>query len=168
MSRVFHKPVILVSTTELAVKHPAQCCIFLSSTCCFNYPKQLTSSQRPHWMNKAKLTEPIVLYHDVLSWYNYNFKSIKKCFRNLIKNHGMCFCIQIRVARLEQLEKELHDAQSSRGAQEKNALPETQVTHTHFFHHIMPNIIMPHLSFITSGVGKFTVTILQSFDLSSL
>ncbi|XP_021335660.3 adenomatous polyposis coli protein 2 [Danio rerio] len=35
---------------------------------------------------------------------------------------------QIRVARLEQLEKELHDAQSSRGPQEKSALPETQST----------------------------------------
>uniref|UniRef100_A0A671QUC8 Adenomatous polyposis coli protein 2 n=1 Tax=Sinocyclocheilus anshuiensis TaxID=1608454 RepID=A0A671QUC8_9TELE len=37
---------------------------------------------------------------------------------------------QIRVARLEQLEKELQEAQSSRGPQEKSALPETQVTHT--------------------------------------
>ncbi|RXN09252.1 adenomatous polyposis coli 2-like protein [Labeo rohita] len=35
---------------------------------------------------------------------------------------------QIRVARLEQLEKELHEAQSSRGPQEKSALPETQST----------------------------------------
>uniref|UniRef100_A0A673HB61 Adenomatous polyposis coli protein 2 n=1 Tax=Sinocyclocheilus rhinocerous TaxID=307959 RepID=A0A673HB61_9TELE len=34
---------------------------------------------------------------------------------------------QIRVARLEQLEKELQEAQSSRGPQEKSALPETQV-----------------------------------------
>ncbi|XP_016414693.1 adenomatous polyposis coli protein 2-like [Sinocyclocheilus rhinocerous] len=35
---------------------------------------------------------------------------------------------QIRVARLEQLEKELQEAQSSRGPQEKSALPETQST----------------------------------------
>ncbi|XP_067288499.1 adenomatous polyposis coli protein 2 isoform X3 [Pseudorasbora parva] len=35
---------------------------------------------------------------------------------------------QIRVARLEQLEKELNEAQSSRGPQEKNTLPETQST----------------------------------------
>ncbi|XP_051529205.1 adenomatous polyposis coli protein 2-like [Myxocyprinus asiaticus] len=33
---------------------------------------------------------------------------------------------QIRVARLEQLEKELQEAQSSRGCQEKSVLPETQ------------------------------------------
>lgn len=57
-----------------------------------------------------------------------------ECCRYCIINHCMCFCIQIRVARLEQLEKELHEAQSSRGLQEKSALPETQVTHTPVLH----------------------------------
>uniref|UniRef100_A0A8C2K2Y5 APC regulator of WNT signaling pathway 2 n=1 Tax=Cyprinus carpio TaxID=7962 RepID=A0A8C2K2Y5_CYPCA len=44
---------------------------------------------------------------------------------------------QIRVARLEQLEKELQEAQSSRGPQEKSALPETQVTHTPLYSYIV-------------------------------
>lgn len=47
-----------------------------------------------------------------------------------MNNYCVCFCVQIRVARLEQLEKELQEAQSSRGPQDKSALPETQVTYT--------------------------------------
>ncbi len=42
----------------------------------------------------------------------------------------ICFCVQIRVARLEQLENELQEVQSLRGPQEKSALPETQVAYT--------------------------------------
>lgn len=66
-----------------------------------------------------------VVYENVPSKNSYQGIRMLRIFLITV-----CFCVQIRVARLEQLEKELHEAQSSRGPQEKSALPETQVTHT--------------------------------------
>lgn len=76
----------------------------------------------------------------VLLWrVLYNVCHLTKCLRRLkslalsLAHPSLCLPSQIRVARLEQLEKELQEAQESRGTQEKSLCEvRTQFGHIKF------------------------------------